>query len=75
MPAPWVPSTSSRRRLEDTLTANGWQLWWTAQGSLRLTDADGHTIETASTTTARTLRDGYEAAREYAGHEAARRQY
>lgn len=65
MSVPWVPSTSSAKRLEDTLTANGWQLWWTAQGSLRLTAPTGHTIETASTTTARTLRDGYEAAREY----------
>lgn len=62
---PWLRSSVDPDRLEADLRARRWGVWWSRSGALRLTSPDGHTLEFDESTSRKTMRSGYEAAREY----------
>lgn len=64
-PEPWLRPTVAMDRLEADLRGRGWGVWWARGGALRLTSPEGHVIELEERTTARTMRAGYEAARDH----------
>ncbi|OLV20167.1 hypothetical protein [Deinococcus marmoris] len=65
MNLPWLPTTSSTKRLEADLKARGWRVWWTQGGSVRLFSPEGDTIEVDGATPAQAMRNAYASAQEY----------
>lgn len=66
MTAPWLPTTSSTKRLEADLKARGWRLWWTQHGTVRLFAPDGSQTEISGNTEHQLMSNAYASAQEYA---------
>lgn len=66
MTAPWLPTTSSTKRLEKDLQERGWRIWWTARGTVKLRAPDGSWIEVDGHTQHQTMQNAYASAQEYA---------
>lgn len=66
MTLPWLPTTSSTKRLEKDLQERGWRLWWTQHGTVRLFAPDGARIEISGNTEHQVMSNAYASAQEYA---------